>query len=185
MALQSLEPEFCDRRKYQLSSRKRECEHSVKDDRDCKTIVSLNPALNTPAIRESKRQRRGERSSTVVHTVDSISVLGLLSAMESVSAHQADGYLQHNVEGFTWWLSRVMQLPTVRTNGWVVARMLEEYLHEEKIASVCQLERFSERMSQAGLSSLLDTCTPPRKRCAELKKAERGVQVDSLLDEPA
>ena len=94
--------------------------------------------------------------------------------------HTSGEPAQHE-EGFAWRLSRVSSLPAERKNGWVVARMLDEYAQERQIADACNLTVFHERMREAGLASILDPKSAPRARCAALKTT--GMDNASLLDE--
>jgi hypothetical protein len=77
----------------------------------------------------------------------------------------------------------LVDLPADRRNGWVVAQALVEYADESKIASLCQLQVFATRMTEAGLGSLLDETSTPRIRCSRLKQCEPR-RLD-LLDEAA
>ena len=54
-------------------------------------------------------------------------------------------------------------------------------MNEEKIADACEKTTFRARMSEAGLTDLLDDASGPRKKCRELSQSK--VSFVEFLDE--
>ena len=82
----------------------------------------------------------------------------------------------------SWWIGRVLTLAPEQRTAWVVAQCLDEYKNEEVYAQACQKETFQQRMTDAGLGSLLGA-DPPRKKIRTLLAG--GSHSLHLLDENA
>ena len=70
-----------------------------------------------------------------------------------------------------WWISKSLELPDDRRNGWVLAWIIETHFKEHVVVEACGKTSYVDRMREAGLGELLVDTTKPRKRCAVIAQA--------------
>ena len=129
---------------------------------------------STPGTDEHKRRRTKE-----VHR----SVAVPTRSHQECAVVDEGGTTEHTpVNGLReWWIARALTLPLEKHNGWVVAAMIDEYIHEEHIAEACEKATFTQRLTEAGLQDLLNPRAKPRQRCKQL--VEKREVAAAFLDE--
>ena len=185
MEIQSLEPEFAGKpsgRNYPLFLRP--TSKALIQKPSAKAVAtSVEPSFNAEHQRVTKKSRVSPPSQFKFQLHHEHGWLGLPDH-EPGAPQQGETPTEIEPAGtLKWWLSKAKSLPAERRNGWVVARMLEEYSQEQEIATVCGMETFQQRMERSGLRDICESRTTPRARCDILRRA--AAEKQQLLDESA